>query len=224
VNETLKCVPGCQGTVARAKERGPTWGAFGGARPRAPRPAGRDCGAGGGRGGVIAPPRTHRGARPGGAARAAWPFAMAAVWEACATFGGLVFFSAVCVGALRRSGARPCERCLRVGATDAFKNAHDALGAPRMRRSDAGAVCPFFFWCVRGRGSAKRAVPRDALHAARGRVRKPRYASWTATCGVAGRRNCAGAWDAGRLLFAPPALPCTGLQTLSQTARRARRP
>ena len=26
-----------------------------------------------------------------------------------ATFGGLVFFSAVCVGALRRSGARPCE-------------------------------------------------------------------------------------------------------------------
>ena len=66
------------------------------------------------------------------------------VWEACATFGGLlVFFSAVCVGALRRSGARPCERFLRVGATDAFGNAHDALGAPRMRRSDAGGANKF---------------------------------------------------------------------------------
>ena len=62
------------------------------------------------------------------------------VWEACATFGGSVFFSAVCVGARRRSGARPCERCLRVGATDAFGNARDALVAPRMHRSDAGAA------------------------------------------------------------------------------------
>ena len=61
------------------------------------------------------------------------------VWEACATFGGSVFFSAVCVGARRRSGARPCERCLRMGATDAFWNAHGALGAPRMHRSNAGA-------------------------------------------------------------------------------------
>ena len=52
-------------------------------------------------------------------------------------------FSAVCVGARRRSGARPCERCLRVGATDAFGDAHDALGAPRMRRSDAGAANKF---------------------------------------------------------------------------------
>ena len=41
------------------------------------------------------------------------------------------------VGAHRRSGARPCERCLRVGATDAFGNARDALVAPRMHRSDA---------------------------------------------------------------------------------------
>ena len=57
-----------------------------------------------------------------------------------ATFGGLVFFSAVCVGALRRSGARPCELCLRVGATGMFLNAHDALGSPRMRRSDAWAA------------------------------------------------------------------------------------
>ena len=49
-------------------------------------------------------------------------------------------FSAVCVGARRRSGARPCERCLRVGATDAFWDAQDALGAARMRHSDAGAA------------------------------------------------------------------------------------
>ena len=49
-------------------------------------------------------------------------------------------FTAVCVGARRRSGARPCQRCLRVGATDAFGNAHDALVAPLMHRSDAGAA------------------------------------------------------------------------------------
>ena len=54
--------------------------------------------------------------------------------------GGPSDFSAVCVGARRRSGARPCERCLRLGATDAFGDAHDALGAPRMRHSDAGAA------------------------------------------------------------------------------------
>ena len=54
--------------------------------------------------------------------------------------GGPSDFSAVCVGARRRSGAHPCERCLRVGATDAFGNARDALVAPRMHRSDAGAA------------------------------------------------------------------------------------
>ena len=32
---------------------------------------------------------------------------------------------------------------MRVGATDAFGNAHDALGAPLMRRSDAGAANKF---------------------------------------------------------------------------------
>ena len=79
-----------------------------------------------------------------------------------ATFGGLVFFSAVCVGALRRSGARPCERFLRVGATDAFGNAHDALGAPRMRRSDAGDahMCDgSHFWPFMARISRKRPLP-----------------------------------------------------------------
>ena len=30
-----------------------------------------------------------------------------------------------------------------MGGTDAFGNAHDALGAPRMRRSDAGAANKF---------------------------------------------------------------------------------
>ena len=44
----------------------------------------------------------------------------------------------VCIGARRRSVARPCERCLRTGATDVFLSARDALGAPRMHRSDAG--------------------------------------------------------------------------------------
>ena len=53
---------------------------------------------------------------------------------------GPSYFFAMCVGARRRSGARPCERFLHVGATDAFRNAHGALGAPRMRRSDAGAA------------------------------------------------------------------------------------
>ena len=56
-------------------------------------------------------------------------------------FGGVPSdFTAVCVGARRRSGARPSQRCLRVGATDAFGNARDALVAPRMHRSDAGAA------------------------------------------------------------------------------------
>ena len=51
---------------------------------------------------------------------------------------GLRRLGGVCVGARRRSVARPCARCLRMGATDAFRDAHDALCAPRMHRSDAG--------------------------------------------------------------------------------------
>ena len=51
---------------------------------------------------------------------------------------GLLSFLRVCVNAPRGRTTRPCERCFRVGATDAFRNAHDALGAPRMHRSDAG--------------------------------------------------------------------------------------
>ena len=43
----------------------------------------------------------------------------------------------VCIGARQRSVARPCERFLRMGANDVFRNARDALGAPRMHRSDA---------------------------------------------------------------------------------------
>ena len=54
--------------------------------------------------------------------------------------GGVPDFTAVCVGARRRSDARPCQLFLRVGATDAFGNARDALVAPRMHRSDAGAA------------------------------------------------------------------------------------
>ena len=60
------------------------------------------------------------------------------------------------------SGARPSQRCLRVGATDAFKNAHDALGAPRMRRSDAGDahMCDgSHFWPFMARISRKRPLP-----------------------------------------------------------------
>ena len=46
-------------------------------------------------------------------------------------------FGGVCIGARQRSVARPCERFLRMGANDVFRNARDALGAPRMHRSDA---------------------------------------------------------------------------------------